>query len=329
MCVLATCGNPRFSVSTVEIDREGISYTVDTLAQLARQWPAAALFFIVGADVVDGFHKWKNMDGILGLCKIVVISRPGSAMAEGLAQKYGDSVVPLSIPEIDISSTKLRGLLARGETVRYLLPEGVADYIAKEGLYGGHLVHIKQNLRQALSAERFAHTLSVAGEAKKLGHHHGLSDAALEKLHLAALLHDCAKNYCDERPFAEIDELCRKNGLVLDDFFAQAPWLAHPFVGAIFAKLKYGVCDIEILDAIACHTFGRQNMTTIDKILRIADFIEPMRPPDDARRKARELAYADLDAANDFKDRLNAEKNAVLGRPVYKKNHTEENHGKK
>ena len=317
MCVLATYDNPKFSVSTLEIDRAGITYTVDTLAELKDQRPHDALFFIVGADVIKTFSKWKNFDEILRMCKIVAVTR-GGVEESNFANNYYDNIIYLKIPDVDISSSNIRTRLAQGKSPRYLLPQSVLDYICKEGLYGGQLAKLKEILRIDLSAERFAHSLSVLQEAENLGQHHGLDEASLEKLRLAALLHDCAKNFCDERPFAEINALCHSQDIALDDFCANAPWLAHSFAGAALARAKYGVTDAEVLSAIACHTFGKPNMSIIDKIIYIADFIEVTRPNNEARSHARTLAYKDLDAAMKFILRHTIDKTTTRGLPVHK-----------
>ena len=333
MCVLSTCDNPNFSVSALEIDREGTSYTVDTISQLKAQRPYDELFFIVGADVVGTFHKWRKFDEILRMCKIVVTTRPGSDIGEDLAEKYGDAVVAISISDIDISSTRIRELLANGESSRYLLPQAVHDYICKEGLYTRILPRIKAMLKTDLSAERYVHSLAVLKEAESLGWQYNQDEAAMEKIRLAALLHDCAKNFCAERPFAEIDALCRKHNAILDGFFKDAPSLAHGFVGAALAEVKYGIIDADAKSAIACHTFGRPKMTIIDKIIYIADFIETTRPTNEARSHARKLAYEDLDAAMIFILRNTIEKNTACGMPIYKDSpaalkYLEENYGK-
>jgi len=320
MCLSATCDNPNFSVSTMEIDREGTSYTVDTIAQFARDKPDAELFFIVGADAAGSFHKWRKFDEIAQMCRIVITTRPGAVLDEALAKKYDDRIIQITISDIDISSTRIRETVAReryAPYLRYLLPPTVHDYIIVKGLYAGRFEHIQQILRIDLSAERFAHTLSVVGEAEKLGRRHGQNEATIEKLRLAALLHDCAKNFCDERPFDAIERYCQDNGFELDAFFTGAPWLAHSFVGAAVAAVKFEVTDSEVLSAIACHTFGKPNMTIIDKVIYIADFIEPTRDKSEVRAHARKLAYQDLDAAMIFILRHTIEKTTARGLPVY------------
>ena len=318
MCMLATNDNDNFSVSTVEIDREGTSYTVDTIAQLKDANPNAELLFIVGADVVVNFHKWRKFDEILKMCRVVVTTRPGSALDMGLLEKYGDRIIPVTISDIDISSTRIREKFERWQSTKYLLPDVVVSYIYRRGMYSSDFFgHLSESLRINLSAERYAHSAGVMREAYELGRQHGQNETTRDKLMLAGLLHDCAKNFCDERPFSEIDEFCRNYGFQLDDFFADAPWLAHSFVGALKAKFDYDIDDPEVLDAIASHTFGKPNMTVIDKIIYIADFIERNRAPDEARSHARQLAYEDLDRAMIFILRHTIDKTKARGLPVY------------
>jgi len=335
MCMLATNDNDNFSVSTAEIDREGTSYTVDTIAQLKSANPSAELFFIVGADVVSSFHKWRRFDEILAMCKIAVTTRPGSAFNIEAMENYGDRIVPVTISDIDISSTRIRNMLDKGKEPLYFLPNTVISYIHRNGVYSDNFFgHLTESLQIALSAERYEHSASVMREACELGRRHGQNEMALEKIMLAGLLHDCAKNFCDERPFAEIDTFCKEHGVVLDGSFAGTPWLAHSFVGAVKAKAVYGVEDSEVLDAIAAHTFGKPDMTNIDKIIYIADFIEPGRAEDEARSHARGLAYEGLDDAMIFILRHTIEKTTARGLPVYPDSlaaleYLEDNYGKK
>jgi len=265
MCLLATCDNPKFSVNSLEIERDGPSYTIDTISQLRNEHPHDELFFIVGADAAVNFDKWKNFEEITRLCKVIVTTRPGSSM-----DKNFDTLI---ISDIDISSTKIRKRLSQGLSVRYLLPQLVYDYIRKEGLYAD------------------LHSLSTAEVAESLGRHYGLNEETLEKIKLAALLHDCAKGHCSD--------------------------LTHSFEGVRVARTEYGVTDPDVLNAIGCHTFGKPNMTIIDKIVYIADYIEPRRLPDEDRRTAQRLAYKDLDAAMIFILRKTIEKRTAHGLSIH------------
>ncbi|MDR2168273.1 MAG: nicotinate-nucleotide adenylyltransferase [Clostridiales bacterium] len=302
MCVLACSGNENFFVSRIEIDRRDVTYTIDTMKELHKQYPEAEFFFILGSDAMASFPKWRDSAQILELCSLVEISRS----------------------KLDISSTEIRGKLAFGKSVNYLLPDLVVRYIDKLGLY----CHLPSRLRKELSRPRFLHSLAVMDEAVKLGEHYELSGEMLEKVRIAGLLHDCAKNLCDELSFEEMAKICD-----LDEFFRGAPALAHCYVGAELAKEDYGIDDPEILSAISAHTFGDVNMSQLDKIVYLADFIEPTRPPDPAREAARALAYENLDKAMIYVLNLSIERNLALGRAVYKKSfeakeYLEEKYGK-
>jgi len=133
MTVIATASNPRFSVSRVDVDREGPTYTIDTLSDLHRQRPDAALFFITGADALAQILSWRDSDRFLRLAHFVGVTRPGFVLADGHLPEGAVSLV--EIPALAISSTDCRDRVARGMPVWYLVPDGVVQYIEKRGLY--------------------------------------------------------------------------------------------------------------------------------------------------------------------------------------------------
>ncbi len=133
MTVIATASNPSFTVSRVDIDREGPTYTIDTLRDLKRQRPDAELFFITGADAIAQILGWRNHDELWDLAHFVAVSRPGHELnTDGLPT---DDVSQLEIPALAISSTDCRERVRRGHPVWYLVPDGVVQYIAKHHLY--------------------------------------------------------------------------------------------------------------------------------------------------------------------------------------------------
>jgi nicotinate-nucleotide adenylyltransferase len=133
MTVIATASNPRFSVSRVDVDREGPTYTIDTLTDLHRQRPDAELFFITGADALSQILSWRDSDRFLRLAHFVGVTRPGFVLADGHLPEGAVSLV--EIPALAISSTDCRDRVARGMPVWYLVPDGVVQYIEKRGLY--------------------------------------------------------------------------------------------------------------------------------------------------------------------------------------------------
>ncbi len=136
MTVIATASNPRFSVSRVDIDRPGPTYTIDTLRDIKSLHPDAELFFITGADVMSSIMTWHNWEETLELAHFVGVTRPGYELSEQmLPQDRRDSVTLIDVPAMAISSTDCRDRSARGEPVWYLVPDGVVQYIAKNDLY--------------------------------------------------------------------------------------------------------------------------------------------------------------------------------------------------
>ena len=135
MTVIATASNPRFSVSRVEVDREGPTYTIDTL-QAMRELFGADLFFITGADAVLEIFQWKDPSELFEMAHFIAATRPGYDIAALEEQVPGhDGISNMSIPALAISSTDIRARVARGQPIRYLVPEGVVSYVGKVGLY--------------------------------------------------------------------------------------------------------------------------------------------------------------------------------------------------
>ena len=137
MTVIATASNPRFSVSRVDIDRAGPTYTIDTLRDLHRTAPDDELYFITGADALAQILTWRDVDEIFELAHFVGCTRPGHQLDESALRGLPeDRLAVVEIPALAISSTECRTRVAKGEPVWYLVPDGVVQYIAKHGLYG-------------------------------------------------------------------------------------------------------------------------------------------------------------------------------------------------
>jgi nicotinate-nucleotide adenylyltransferase len=136
MTVIATASNPAFSVSRLDIDRGGPTYTIDTLRELNARYPDADLFFITGADALGQILTWRDADELFGLAHFVGATRPGHTLADPGLPDGGVSLV--EVPALAISSTACRQRVARGEPVWYLVPDGVVQYISKRNLYRHH-----------------------------------------------------------------------------------------------------------------------------------------------------------------------------------------------
>ncbi|MBS1905572.1 MAG: nicotinate-nucleotide adenylyltransferase [Actinobacteria bacterium] len=133
MTVIATASNPSFTVSRADIDRDGPTYTIDTLRDLKAERPDAEFFFITGADAVAQILSWRDHDELWDLAHFVAVSRPGHVLStDGLPS---DDVSQLEVPALAISSTDCRSRVREGDPVWYLVPDGVVQYIAKHHLY--------------------------------------------------------------------------------------------------------------------------------------------------------------------------------------------------
>ncbi len=134
MTVIATAHNPRFSVSRVDIDRGGITYTIDTLTDIAKEYADADLFFITGADVLPEILHWKDQAKLWNMTHFVGVTRPGHKLdlADGLPK---DRITLLEVPAMAISSTDIRQRVLADHPIWYLVPDGVVRYIAKYQLY--------------------------------------------------------------------------------------------------------------------------------------------------------------------------------------------------
>jgi len=135
MTVIATASNPRFTVTRVDLDRAGLTYTVDTLRDLTRERAGADLFFITGADAIEQILGWKDAPELFMMAQFVAVTRPGHVLT--VAGLPPDRVHVLEVPALAISSTDVRARARAGQPVWYLVPDGVVQYIAKHGLYRG------------------------------------------------------------------------------------------------------------------------------------------------------------------------------------------------
>ena len=134
MCRLAVTGDERFGVSEVDIERGGITYTVDTLTDLQEQLPGAHLYFITGADALARLDEWKDYEKLVQMAEFVGVTRPGHSLP------HIDTMYALvEVPSIAVSSTDVRRRVRTGAPIRYLVPRTVADYIAQHDLYAGGL----------------------------------------------------------------------------------------------------------------------------------------------------------------------------------------------
>jgi nicotinate-nucleotide adenylyltransferase len=136
MTVLATAANPAFTVSRIEIDREGPTYTVDTLRMLRQAMPSDRLVFVTGADAILSILTWKDADECLDLAEFVAATRPGHDLGPLKESGLHERVITFDVPALAISSTDIRERFRTGRSVTYLIPREVEEYARKHGLYG-------------------------------------------------------------------------------------------------------------------------------------------------------------------------------------------------
>jgi nicotinate-nucleotide adenylyltransferase len=142
MTVIATASNPRFSVSRVDIDRGGRTYTKDTLRDLRRVYPNADVYFITGADALGSILTWQDVEELFSLARFVGVSRPGydldgTHVSAAIKSLPSDALTLLEVPALAISSTDCRRRAAENRPIWYLVPDGVVQYVTKRGLYLG------------------------------------------------------------------------------------------------------------------------------------------------------------------------------------------------
>jgi nicotinate-nucleotide adenylyltransferase len=141
MVRLAISPNPRFKLSALEVERPGPSYSVDTIDALRDQLGSeVGLFFLLGSDILSELPQWKGPSRLIQMCRLVAYSRPGYTSPplrslESAIPGISSRILPLEVPQIDISSTQIRTLVAQGHSIRSLVPEAVERYIQEQGLY--------------------------------------------------------------------------------------------------------------------------------------------------------------------------------------------------
>ena len=251
MLELATADHPFFEISDIELQREGPSYTADTLMQLkAEQYPDDELLFIMGTDSFYKLEEWHKAEELINNFGFLIGMRKGydeqqlkDAEAR-LAAKYPLKADYFRIPDLEISSSDIKERIRDGKSVRFLLPDSVIAYIDEHELYLDLVGKVREYARKHEKPTRYAHTKGVVKMAKQLAEQYG---ADVEKAEIAAWFHDA----------------CRPEGN-----------LEHGPAAADLLQELYGVTDEDILNAIRYHTTGRPGMSLLEKILKTADQLE-------------------------------------------------------
>jgi len=295
---LADC--PQIEVSDLELNREGPSYTYETVLQLRQTYPEAALVLLMGTDMFLSIHTWKNPDTILENVTLGVFYRGEKgetqaveAMKAELEQR-GVKVELVKNAVIPISSTQMRRLLAFRCAASFL-PEGVLDYIREHRLYDTRtdwknlpMDRLEQVVISLLNPNRVNHVLGCRDTAVELAKYWGadVTDAAR-----AGILHDITKAIDGPLQLT----LCEAYGKILSDFSRRYPKTLHALTGSLVAKRIFGENEA-VVSAIEHHTTGKADMNLLEKIIYVADYMEPNRNFPGVE-KLRELAFSDIDAA--------------------------------
>lgn len=323
MAVLATAAlGKRAEVSDMELRRSGVSYTADTLAALREQYPDDTLYLLMGSDMFLSLHNWRRPEVIMAMAHIAPFSREAedesaafAAQSARLEREFGAQVTVVPNPQVvELSSTEVRAALAQGGG-EDLLPPPVWGYIRREHLYGTHtdLTHLTpEELRPIalsyLKPKRMPHVLGTEQEAVRLAERYG---ADVTKARIAALLHDCTKKLDMDEQLA----LCKKYHIPLDELEQKALKLLHSKTGAAIARDVFAVDD-DVYSAILYHTTGKPDMTLLEKIIYLADYIEPTRdfPGVEALRRT---VYEDLDRGLLMGLTMTIDEMEEMGNPVH------------
>ena len=300
MLRIAAAGCPQIAVSDMELRREGISYSCETVKAMKAQFPGAELVLLMGTDMFLSFDTWMHPEEIVKNASLGVFYRGDKGEQPAIAKKKaemearGVTVYLVRNEVIPISSTQMRRLLAfrcAGE----FLPEGVLDYIRENRLYDTRaawknlpMEALEPIVISLLNPNRVRHVLGCRDTAVALAKRWSadVNDAAR-----AGILHDITKAIDGPLQLT----LCDAYGKLLDDFSKRYPRTLHALTGSMVAQRIFGENE-NVVSAIEFHTTGRANMSLLEKIIYVADYMEPNRDFPGVEQ-LRELAFTDLDAA--------------------------------
>ena len=295
LCALAFSTIPGAEISDMEIRREGKSYTADTVDRLREIYPEDELILVMGTDMLLSFESWYRFHYLLENCTLAALSRAeedGDAIrahAGYMEREYGAKIVILPHVPLEMSSSDIRERL-KVRLGSELLGDEVYSQIIRRRYYDAQpeLSWLREKAYAYLKPKRIAHVAGCESEAVKLAMRWGEDPETAAE---AGILHDITK----KRNFEEQLILCGKYGIINDNLELNSPKLLHAKTGAALAKDLFGVSD-RVYEAIRWHTTGKPDMTLLEKIIYLADYIEPTRDFPGVE-KLRELCYEDIDEA--------------------------------
>lgn len=294
----------KISVSTLEVDKDDISYTYDTLKILKEGHRKNEIFFILGTDSFMNLDQWYKGIELLKEFNFICGVREGyeeddlDLKSDEYFKKYSTKTIKLKTKLPLISASEIRRLASEGKPINHLVTGEVEKYIRDNGLYlkstisdiysdDELLLKIDDYLKNHMSAKRREHTYGVVKMAVKLANMLGCNTF---KARIAAMFHDILRDLKSE----ELNEYIRK--LDLPKKYIDNPNLSHGKIATYLMKTDYGIRDEDILNAVSFHTTGRQGMSLLEKIIYISDAVEENRDypgVDDLREALKE----DLDSA--------------------------------
>ena len=300
MLELSVAGEEKIQVSELEIRRGGISYTYETLQELKQLYPNGELILCMGADMFLSVDHWKEARILLKLASLAVFCRGQRGEKTEILQKkaeleaLGATVYLLENSVTRISSSDLRRMAAFGCADSFL-PEGVGAYIREKRLYGADCDY------KALPMDELEKVVVGLLKPNRVGHVLGCRDTAAELARLwgadeedaarAGLLHDITKALDGPLQLT----LCNEYGIMLDAFSQKNPKTLHALTGSLVAERIFGE-NPAVVSAIASHTTGKAGMNTLEKIIYVADYMEPNRDFPGVE-ELRSLAYTNIDKA--------------------------------
>ena len=288
----------KIDVSDYELKKDGVSYTVETLRELKKQYPDRRIFLVVGADMFLSLREWKEPEEIFRLCEPCVYRRGFTGKktrryAAELERDYGVKTHFIKGLLTDASSTAIRGALEEDRlSAERELPKAVRLFIYETGVYRSEEYRLEVYRRESqrlVEEKRFNHILRVEKAAVELAERYG---ADVFKARAAALLHDVTKRKTHEEQL----NMAREFGIIGAEEFEKSPKVAHAFTAAGYAEYRLGVGDADILNAIRYHTTGRAGMSLLEKIIFLADGIEEGRSFEGVE-EIRRAAFDDIDRA--------------------------------
>ncbi len=289
-----------FEIDDREIYRSGKSYSYITMKEFREEHSTDDIFFIMGSDSLLNFKNWVNPEIISQCATILVAPRLGDDLIEldnvikEYNNKYLGEFYVIDYTANGLASSVIRKEFYKNSEVREWLNPNVCDYIINHNLYSKYnydynfVLKLSELMKKELKPGRYIHTLGVATTAYTLAIKWNYPAYTAM---VAGILHDCAKCISDEKRLS----ICKKNNIPITEIEYKFPHLLHGKVGAFFCKSKYEVNDKQVQHAIAVHTTGCPGMNLLDKIIFVADYIEPGRDKQPRLDILRSVAYSDLD----------------------------------